>query len=261
MKHNFEQRKENRIQYAKEQALKNKLESDRLYNSAKEMADNIPFGQPILVGHHSENRDRNYRNKIHNTFGKAFEKSDKAQYYEDKAGIIEGNEAIFSDDPQALTKLKEKLTSLEQMQEFMKFANKCIIKKDKEAFLKLQFGTVELWEKLTNPAPHIRELGFPSYKFSNNGANIRNVKKRIQKLENLASSAALDIVINGVRIFKNLEANRLQIIFDGKPDEEVRKRLKASGFRWSPSQSAWQRHISQSAFYCAKQITESLNRG
>lgn len=49
------------------------------------MASIIPFGQPILVGHHSEQRDRNYRDRIHNTFGKAFAEQDKAAYYHSKA--------------------------------------------------------------------------------------------------------------------------------------------------------------------------------
>lgn len=59
--------------------------SDELYNKAKGMASVIPFGQPILVGHHSEKRDRNYRDRIHNTFGKAFNEMDKAEHYRNKA--------------------------------------------------------------------------------------------------------------------------------------------------------------------------------
>ena len=53
------------------------------------------MGQPILVGHHSEKGDRRYREKIHNTFGKSFEKKDKAKYYADKAESIENNNDIF----------------------------------------------------------------------------------------------------------------------------------------------------------------------
>lgn len=68
------------------------------------MADCIPFGQPILVGHHSEGRDRNFRKRIHNTFGKSFQAQDKAKHYEQKAAAIENNRAIFSDDPQAIQK-------------------------------------------------------------------------------------------------------------------------------------------------------------
>lgn len=59
--------------------------SDALYKRAHTMAEAIPFGQPILVGHHSEKRDRNYRDRIHGTFGKAFEENDKRKHYESRA--------------------------------------------------------------------------------------------------------------------------------------------------------------------------------
>jgi hypothetical protein len=137
MKHNFEERKQNRIEHAQAQAAKNDQKADQLYNSAKLMADCIPFGQPILVGHHSEKRDRNFRKKIHNKFGQSFEAQDKAKHYARKAETIENSEAIFSDDPQAIEKLKDKLANLQSAQAFMKAANKCIRKKDKEGFLKI----------------------------------------------------------------------------------------------------------------------------
>lgn len=151
MKHNFEKRRQNRIDHAKAQAAKNEQKGDDLYNQAKQMASAIPFGQPILVGHHSEKRDRNYRSKIHNTFGKAFEAMDKAKHYEQKAETIADNDAIFSDDPQALQKLKQKLAGLQSSHEFMKAANKCIRKKDREGFLKLPYATPALWEEVNTP--------------------------------------------------------------------------------------------------------------
>lgn len=78
-------RAENRAERAEAQAEKAELKSESLYSHAKTMASFIPFGQPILVGHHSEKKDRNYRNKIHNTFGKAFAEGDKAEYFKQKA--------------------------------------------------------------------------------------------------------------------------------------------------------------------------------
>lgn len=59
--------------------------ADSLYSSAHAMADCIPLGQPILVGHYSEGRDRRFRERIHQTFGRAFEEGDKAKYYERRA--------------------------------------------------------------------------------------------------------------------------------------------------------------------------------
>ena len=48
-------------------------DADRLHTDARDMASIIPFGQPILVGHHSEKRDRNYRGRIHKKFERSFE--------------------------------------------------------------------------------------------------------------------------------------------------------------------------------------------
>jgi hypothetical protein len=74
-----------RVERSEVRAEKAEKKSDQLFDKAKEMASIIPFGQPILVGHHSEKRDRNYRDRIHNTFGKAFEEQEKAEYYSGKA--------------------------------------------------------------------------------------------------------------------------------------------------------------------------------
>lgn len=250
MKHNFHERKANRIDYAKKQAKKNEELSDSLFEKASKMASIIPMGQPILVGHHSEKSDRNYRNRIHNTFGKAFDAEDKAKYYQDKAETIESNDAISSDDPEALAKLKDKLASLQKSQDFMKAANQCLRKKDKEGFLKLEMATEGMWEELNSP----NNFGFAHYKFSNNSAEIRRIKDRIVQLEKIQALETKEIRIGDSTIIINIEANRVQILFDSIPPEEMRKKLKLNGFRWSPTQGVWQRHITNYAIYIAKQL-------
>lgn len=52
----------------------------------------------------------------------------------------------------------------------------------------------------------------------------------------------------------NQEENRLQLLFDEKPSEEQRSELKGWGFRWSPSNKAWQRQLNSNAIYAAGQI-------
>lgn len=79
------ERAEHRVVNAERRSQKAAEQSNSLYEKAREMAEVIPFGQPIHIGHHSEKRDRNYRDKIHNTYGKAFKEADKADYYTDKA--------------------------------------------------------------------------------------------------------------------------------------------------------------------------------
>ena len=58
---------------------------------------------------------------------------------------------------------------------------------------------------------------------------------------------------------RNLEADRLQIIFDEKPDEEMRAKLKSNGFRWSPRYGAWQRQLTQNAEYAARRVVKNLD--
>lgn len=106
MKHNFEESRQKRIENAKRMAAKAEREAEELYNEAKKMSSAIPFGQPILVGHHSAGRDRRYRDKINNKFVKAFKTQDKTKYYAEKADTIESNDSIFGDDPKALQSWK-----------------------------------------------------------------------------------------------------------------------------------------------------------
>ncbi|RFM34414.1 DUF3560 domain-containing protein [Chitinophaga silvisoli] len=257
MKHNFEQRKQNRIENAKAQAEKNSLLSDRQYSAAQEIASYIPMGQPILVGHHSEKRHRRDLDRIHNLHGQSIQSAEKARYYEAKAKTIEENTAISSDDPQALTKLREALKECEDLQIFMKEVNKCIKKKDKEGFLKLP-GTSEAKWIVVNTPDCFNSKGFARYKLTNNGAEIRRLKKRIAQLEKLEKMETSESEYNGVIYRKNVEANRVQLIFPGKPAEEIRTILKKYGFRWAPSEKAWQRHLNNDGIFAANYALKAI---
>ena len=52
----------------------------------------------------------------------------------------------------------------------------------------------------------------------------------------------------------NRAANRLQIIFDEKPDADTRTALKNEGFRWSPKEGAWQRQLNDNAIRAANRL-------
>jgi hypothetical protein len=49
------------------------------YGRARQMADAIPFGQPILSDHYSAGRDRNYRARMGRTYDRAFAGMDQAE--------------------------------------------------------------------------------------------------------------------------------------------------------------------------------------
>jgi len=60
-------------------------DADAAYNSVKRISDCIPFGQPILVGHHSEGRHRADIKRIENGMRNAVKNWDTADYWERRA--------------------------------------------------------------------------------------------------------------------------------------------------------------------------------
>lgn len=66
------------------------------------------------------------------------------------------------------------------------------------------------------------------------------------------------ITINGetAQVVANKEEMRLQLVFDGKPNEETRNKLKSNGFRWAPSCGAWQRLLNSNSMVALKRIKD-----
>ncbi len=264
-------------------------EGNARVNRGRGMFDAIPFGQPILVGHHSENRDRNYRNRAWNNMGKGVEALERAKELKRRAAAV-GTGGISSDDPDAVAKLREELARLTASQEAMKAANKIIRAAykagvrgpDSEGWAdyveKMTAAGLGDPESLAGIQPVCGRIGYPSYALSNNGANMRRIERRIAQLEQRArvrealaaqveaakeagAPPPNETVIGAVRIVENVEANRLQVFFPGKPAYEVRAKLKSYGFRWAPSEGAWQRHLGSNAKYAAEVIAKGVANG
>ncbi len=52
--------------------------------------------------------------------------------------------------------------------------------------------------------------------------------------------------------------NGAEFIFEGKPSAEIRQLLKSNAFRWSPTQKAWQRQLTNNARYVARLVVKKL---
>ncbi len=150
--------------------------------------------------------------------------------------IVTGDKIIKSDDADAIQKLQEKLEKALAEHAGYKEYNKKARKEGNDPL--------------------------PAYVLSNSNGRIKSIRDRIKRLERLAEQAKetpqVETEINGVRIVDNLELQRLQIFFPGKPDAEVRTQLKKNGFRWSPTQGAWQSYRNYHAQSKAQAIVESL---
>lgn len=254
----YEARQEAKRERYEELAKKNRNESKSRYDTAREQMQLIPMGQPILVGHHSEAGHRAHLKRIDNNMRKSIEADDKADYYERRAAGV-GNAGISSDDPEAIQKLEAKLERLQANQEYMKAANKAIRLKDTAkgdailADMGLDVGQIH---ELRSP-DFARRVGFPSYSLQNNNGNMRRIKERIEQLRN-APTETKEQTVGDIKVIENVEENRVQIIFPGKPPTETRKILKAHGFRWSRYNIAWQRHLNNAGRYAAEAVIKKL---
>jgi Domain of unknown function (DUF3560) len=245
----FESRRERRLDNAHCQGLKNRKLSKSFYEKSTTMARCIPMGQPILVGHHSEQRDRRFRRRLWDLMGKSVAASEKAEYYEEKAAAIESNRSIFSDDPDAIEKLKAKITAAIKRQDFMKAGNKIVKNKKLTTEQKTEQLKAAGHSALILQPDFCGRVGYADYELTNNNANIRRMKQRLDQLEKALVNAVeigdtdeeypdLDLIVRHARTI-----NRLQLIFSKKPSLEIRNLLKSHGFRWAPSEAAWQRHL------------------
>lgn len=186
------------------------------------------------------------------------------QYVQGIIGKIEnifyGKEIIKSDDERAVEKLEEKLDDLKSMQERMKAANKAIRMKDTEAgddALREMGYSEEAIKKLREP-DFCGRIGYPSYQLTNNNQNIHRIEERIKRLKAVKEKGSSEQEYETFKVVENTEAMRYQIIFNGKPDVEVRALLKSNGFKWAPSQGAWQRQITTNGKYALDSVVNKL---
>ena len=182
--------------------------------------------------------------------------------WQDVQGILDkirstGLGGISADDPQAVAKLEAKLAKLEAAQETMKGVNAyyrkhgtlegCTLLKP-EQIKELQEGMAQSWHLEKNKP-------FQSFELSNNNAEIRRIRGRIEQLKQHEEKSFVGWEFDGGRVEANKTDNRLQIFFDEKPDDAARAELKANGFKWAPSAGAWQRQLNNNAYYAAGYVS------
>lgn len=63
---------------------------------------------------------------------------------------------------------------------------------------------------------------------------------------------------SGGRLVLNEALDRVQLVFDGKPEPEVIAELKSRAFRWSPREGAWQRQLTRNGIWAAESVVKWL---
>jgi len=157
-----------------------------------------------------------------------------------------------------IERYKQELEGMRKNHELMKTGNIAIKKanKDKADISQYLINTFGIKEHMIE---WTMKFGFG---LQNNNANMKRVEQRIKELEAKEQSRQdepeNEFLFNGGKVVMNYEADRIQIMHDTKPGQDVITLMKKNGFKWSPFNKAWQRQITANAIYTTKHLINQL---
>lgn len=180
----------------------------------------------------------------------------------DKIRAIGNNTTIYSDEDNAIEQLEAKA---EKYRDYLEYMKKCNAHYRKHGTMK-GFDGIEDDEALDEEIKSsFYKVPFPAYELTSARQKIKAAEERAEQLKKLKAKAEQQTEdkypnVDGVEVVENAEAMRIQLIFDGKPSEEIRTVLKSHGFRWSPSFGAWQRQLTDNGKIATKKALEEIAR-
>lgn len=183
--------------------------------------------------------------------------------YNEIQGILDkiksvGTGPIDPTDPHAREMWVDRLQRLQSTLDRGKAMNAHFRKhKTMKGFPDMDDETAAELDEAISRAPAFAQTPFPDFELASLRGKIKRAQENLSKLDSLEQhkdDAANTLEFDGGKIFLNMEANRLQILFDEIPSEETRSALKSHGFKWSRKNEAWQRQLTRNAIYDAKQI-------
>ena len=174
---------------------------------------------------------------------------------------------IKSNNPNAIELLELKLEKLQAIQQEMKSANAWHRKHG--TMLGFDDWTPEQANAVDEEIRSQQARGysfwaipFPQYALTNNNQNIARIKKRIDEIKrnkDIAEQGGKQYDTADIcEVIENSEQMRIQLLFDGKPSEQVRKILKKNGFCFSFKNTAWQRLLNNNGRYAVRKALEQM---
>ena len=136
---------------------------------------------------------------------KKIKNTKKNSQYEDLDKFYTNLDDSTKDDSESIKELKEKLLNLE---------------KERDEIIKNEDHNVD---QLTNIRTSIREI-----------------KLKIERLENKEKLIFPNTEFNGGVAVLNKENNKIQLLFDNKPNNTTIQVVKSNGFNWYKEDMAWQ---------------------
>ena len=182
----YRERREAKAERLREWADKRDDKAATAQAAADQTADMIPFGQPILTGHHSEKGDRNRRGRMRSNYAKAYEHGNKADEFRRRADGIEraADNAVYSDDEDAVEKLEARIERREAERDRIKAFNTKVRATGEHDLELLDAKQKANYLSIVQHSAYSLGKGgtFPGYALTNLGATIRKDKKRLAAL-------------------------------------------------------------------------------
>ncbi|MBV3160484.1 hypothetical protein KSU57_18435, partial [Erysipelatoclostridium ramosum] len=203
-----------------------------------------------------KNAQNKRREKLHETWKYLEQQSEQIK------NLLIMDQPILSKNQDAVELLEEKIAKLEEEHKQKLYWNKYYKKN----------GTLKGAEGLSDKQIEIvedfvrRNPSFAPFSVTNDTANIRRYKQRLEKMKEAKATGTKIETVNDennnklFKVVKNTELMRLQLIFTDKPNDEVRTILKKNSFRWSPKNNAWQRQLTENGMFALKRVVNEINK-
>lgn len=227
----------------RESAVSAASAADRVASS---LSSAIPFGQPILVGHHSEGRHRRQLERIDSAMGKACERRAMAERHDSVADTLEHQLAtsVYSDDTNATEALAEREAKRASVADWMVAVNAAWRKAKRPdltapgqfaAFADANGYTDAERNRIVDALRHRWETApfqpFPAYAITSYRACARRDAKRREQVEEIQQRTQQAAESGGVVVVVTGEQAR--VTFAEKPPYATIQALKAARYWWS----------------------------
>lgn len=80
-----------------------------------------------------------------------------------------------------------------------------------------------------------------------------------EKIQDKSEKESSEVLFKGGKVVNNYQEDRIQLIFNEKPSDELISQLKRVAFKWSPRFGAWQRQMTGNAVYAVKKFLKENN--
>jgi|GEM_PF-263053 len=164
---------------------------------------------------------------------------------------------IRINEENAVEKLEMKLKELEEYQTLMKDVNAYYRKNNTlegcTLLDKNQRAEIEGYIK-----NRVQYKPYTDFELTGNNNKIKSTRQRLAELLKEKEQGVRVKEGKFFKVVENTDIMRLQLEFEEKPNENVRTVLKKNGFKWSPSNSVWQRQLTNNARYSLERVIKEL---